>query len=86
MKPPVLARAGADWEATVWRLATNQFHQNPELSIHGPAHWRRVLRNALLLATRTGADEMVVRLFAVFHDARRLNDMHEPDHGARGAK
>ena len=86
MKAPVLARAEEGWEVAVWRLATAQFHRDPELSIHGPAHWRRVLRNGLLLATRTGADETVVRLFAVFHDARRLNDMHDPDHGARGAR
>ena len=27
----------------------------------------------------------VVRLFAVFHDSRRVNDGHDPNHGRRGA-
>jgi len=27
----------------------------------------------------------VVTLFALFHDARRENDDHDPEHGARGA-
>ena len=76
----------ADWETALWRQVTTDFHGDPVGSIHGPAHWRRVLRNGLLLATHTGADPLVVWLFAAFHDARRLNDMTDPDHGARGAK
>ena len=74
------------WEVALWQHATAQFRGDPDHSIHGPTHWGRVRRNGLLLATRTNADEIVVRLFAVFHDARRLNDMHDPDHGARGAE
>jgi uncharacterized protein len=55
--------------------------------IHGPGHWRRVERNGLLLATRTpGADPVVIRLFALFHDCQRLNDGWDPNHGARGAE
>lgn len=74
------------WEAALWRQVTAAFHGDPEDSIHGPAHWRRVLRNGLLLAAQTGADPLVVRLFAVFHDARRVNDMTDPGHGTRGAE
>lgn len=74
----------AAWENLLWERVGAQFHGGPH-SIHGPAHWRRVLRNGLLLATRTGADPAVVRMFAVFHDSRRVNDMTDPDHGARGA-
>ena len=59
-------------------------HLSPH-SIHGPDHWRRVERNGLLLATRTGAIVPVVRLFALFHDSRRENDCIDPEHGARGA-
>ena len=73
------------WEASLWKTVSAQFHNGPT-SIHGPSHWRRVLRNGLLLAVRTGADTAVVRMFAVFHDSRRVNDMTDPDHGARGAQ
>ena len=42
-------------------------------------------RNGLLLATQTGADRDVVRLFAIFHDARRVYEGTDDGHGARGA-
>jgi len=72
------------WEETLWAVVSAQFHGGPT-SVHGPSHWRRVRQNALLLARRTGADALVVRLFALFHDARRVNECHDPGHGARGA-
>jgi uncharacterized protein len=54
--------------------------------IHGPAHWRRVRAHGLALAARTqGADALVVELFALLHDSRRLNDDHDPEHGPRAA-
>ncbi len=53
--------------------------------IHGISHWARVLENGRRLAVETGADPLVIELFAVFHDARRYNDGHDPDHGSRGA-
>ncbi len=85
MKAPLVDfGAMAAWEALLWEKVSAQFHNGPQ-SIHGPSHWRRVLGNALLLATRTGADVAVVRMFAVFHDSRRINDMTDPDHGTRGA-
>ena len=68
----------------LWQLVTEQFH-SPGYSVHGPDHWRRVERNGLLLATRTGADIAIVRLFALFHDSRRENDGWDDGHGARGA-
>lgn len=55
-------------------------------SVHGPDHWRRVERNGRVLATRTGAVMDVVRLFALFHDSCRINEHHDPGHGARGAR
>ncbi|MDR0534562.1 MAG: hypothetical protein LBH01_11475 [Verrucomicrobiales bacterium] len=77
--------------ATNWcdfeRLANvvmEQFHADA-YSVHGPAHWRRVEQNALWLSTKTGADVLVVRLFAWFHDSRRENDFTDPYHGRRGA-
>lgn len=53
--------------------------------IHGISHWARVMHNGLLIADATGGDRRVVALFALFHDACRLNDGHDPQHGARGA-
>lgn len=69
----------------LWRLVEEQCHA-PGHSVHGPSHWRRVERNGRLLATRTGADVDVVRLFALFHDSRRENDGWDDGHGARGAE
>jgi uncharacterized protein len=63
----------------------DQYHGSIIYSAHGPAHWRRVEQNGLLLATRTGADVTVVKLFAIFHDSRRLNEGTDDGHGARGA-
>jgi len=61
-----------------------QFRLGAE-SPHGPAHWERVERVGLTLATATGADPFVVRLFAWFHDAGRVAEEHDPGHGTRGA-
>lgn len=52
-------------------------------SIHGPSHWDRVQRNGLYLARTNGADQRVVRLFALFHDSMRLDDYSDPEHGWR---
>ena len=38
-----------------------------------------------MLATHTGANRLVVELFAYFHDARRTNENRDEGHGARGA-
>jgi len=56
------------------------------VSIHGPEHWKYVERNGLLLAKLNGADETVVRLFALFHDSRRFDDGYDREHGPRGAE
>jgi uncharacterized protein len=54
--------------------------------IHGLPHWARVLENGINLAQQTGARIAVVELFAVFHDARRMNDGWDREHGYRGAE
>lgn len=46
----------------------------------------RVLNNGRKLSPLTGANLTVVELFAVFHDSRRLNEGHDPEHGLRGAQ
>lgn len=76
--------AEMDFDA-LWKRVTEQGHLDKH-SVHGPDHWKRVERNGLLLAQRSGADTTVVRLFAVFHDSKRLNDGYDPQHGARGAE
>jgi len=53
--------------------------------VHGVAHWWRVRHNGLLLAPKTGADALVVRLFALFHDSHREDDQADPGHGPRAA-
>src|SRR5688500_13684207 len=55
-------------------------------SLHGPAHWRRVEGNGLMLARESRADEYVVRLFAVMHDSRRHDEGTDWGHGQRGAE
>ncbi|MDR0996863.1 MAG: hypothetical protein LBL69_04265 [Zoogloeaceae bacterium] len=51
---------------------------------HGVVHWARVMENGLLMAAENGADAEVVRLFALFHDSRRVNDQRDNGHGQRG--
>ena len=68
----------------LWGLVSSQF-QLDEYSDHGPDHWKRVENNGLLLATISGADVKVVRLFALLHDSKRENEFSDPDHGRRGA-
>jgi len=58
------------------------------LSLHGPhgvGHWARVLGNGVRLAEVTGANIDVVKLFAIFHDSRRMNESTDAGHGQRGA-
>ncbi|MCX6893992.1 MAG: hypothetical protein NTZ16_00460 [Verrucomicrobia bacterium] len=72
-----------NWQ-NIWKHVTHEFQCDLN-SVHGPSHWRCVERNGLLVATRSGAVEEVVRLFAVFHDSRRENDGWDDTHGSRGA-
>ncbi len=58
----------------------------PATGIHGPVHWARVLANGTRLAEINGADVEIVRLFAVLHDSRRVNDGIDHGHGARAAR
>jgi uncharacterized protein len=69
----------------LWTLVSAPF-SGQAASLHGPGHWRRVERNGLLLSGETGAKPHIVRLFALFHDSRRINDGWDPGHGARGAE
>ena len=61
-----------------------QFKVN-RLGVHGPSHWARVRHHALTIGQVTGADLMVVELFAFLHDSKRLNEDKDPEHGFRAA-
>lgn len=53
---------------------------------HGIRHWARVFEIGCRLAEQNGANLKVVQLFSIFHDARRLNEHLDPEHGPRGAE
>ncbi len=66
-------------------LVLGQYRLSPA-GTHGVSHWARVLENARRLAPFTGADLQVLELFALFHDACRLNEGIDPQHGPRAAR
>ena len=53
---------------------------------HGIIHWARVYENGLKVAEVSGADTEVVKLFALFHDSRRINESWDEGHGSRGGE
>ena len=71
--------------AKLWSFVTTQFPLDED-SIHGPRHWRNVESNGIMLAGETGADLQIVRLFAIFHDSRRMNEWTDHEHGKRGGE
>jgi len=60
-------------------------YELPVWGTHGVSHWARVYENGLRLAKITGADVRVIRLFAVFHDARRKTEGRDFKHGKMAA-
>ena len=70
---------------TVMRAIVSGYALRP-MGTHGLPHWARVMETGLRLADLTGADPDVVELFAVFHDARRINEGIDRGHGSRGAQ
>jgi uncharacterized protein len=54
---------------------------------HGERHWRAVAHAGLQVAPSfPNCRPLVILLFALFHDAMRENEYHDPDHGLRGAE
>jgi len=51
--------------------------------IHGAGHWTRVRANGLTMAAANGADKRIVEYFAFLHDACRLHDGRDHEHGPR---
>lgn len=56
----------------------------PATGVHGITHWARVLENGRRLARQVDADPLVLEYFAIFHDARRVNEAIDHGHGRRG--
>jgi uncharacterized protein len=54
-------------------------------AIHGVPHWQRVRENGLRIAKRSGANRLIVELFASLHDCCREDDRRDPGHGERAA-
>jgi uncharacterized protein len=88
---PIAIPAGAKNDALlqldltrILQYGQSKFRCGPA-SVHGPAHWQRVLSEGLSLAEESGADVVVVALFALLHDVCRLDDGGDPDHGKRAA-
>lgn len=72
-------------ELPLWQLVAAQFRLGTHTE-HGPSHWLTVRRNGLYLARHHSADAEVIRLFALFHDSCRENELRDPQHGPRGAR
>lgn len=63
----------------------SQYILHPD-GAHGIHHWINVRNNGVKLAQLNNANEEVVKLFALFHDACRTNEFNDPNHGGRGAQ
>jgi uncharacterized protein len=69
----------------VLQAARERFALDPR-GVHGIRHWTRVRENGHRLATHTGANKLVVELFAFLHDCCRENDGTDAGHGERAAE
>jgi len=67
------------------RAAKQRFVMNLH-GIHGVAHWQRVRENGARIAKQTGANPLIVELFAFLHDCCREDDGTDPGHGERAAE
>lgn len=65
-------------------LILQQYRLDPH-GIHGVAHWGRVLENGRRLCAVTGGDPAVIEMFSLFHDACRVRDSWDRNHGPRAA-
>lgn len=81
----VLSAADLETYEVAWEWARATTTVTAE-SIHGPPHWRRVVRLALELARREGGDLLVAALFGACHDVARVHDGRDFEHGPRAAK
>jgi uncharacterized protein len=66
-------------------LVREQFNLDFE-GRHGIGHWDHVAQIGEYLVPNTGADPVVVYLFAYLHDSQRYNEANDPEHGRRAGK
>ena len=71
---------------TIWHFILSKCELASGFELHGISHWKNVEQNALKIAKVVGANETIVRLFAVFHDCKRINEDIDPRHGYRAAE
>lgn len=70
----------------LWNEVVAQFRCDVK-SIHGERHWRRVLKNGLVIASDTpGVNAEVVKLFSAIHDSQRTSDWEDHNHGELAAQ
>lgn len=75
-----------------WRHAIHfarHHSRDPHSLWHGIDHWKAVASQGILLAEvcELGPNGRAAgALFGLFHDSRRLNDDHDPEHGLRAAR
>src|SRR5262245_9077553 len=69
----------------VLQVARERFTMDP-CGIHGQTHWHRVRENGLRVAKHSGANKLIVELFAYLHDCCREHDGGDPEHGERAAE
>jgi len=62
-----------------------QFRINRD-GAHGTSHWAEVRKHALTVGQETGADLLVVQLFALLRDSQRKNECVDQGHGHRVAE
>lgn len=53
---------------------------------HGWNHWVRVNQAGQQIARRHNLNTTVIQMFALFHDACRVNEYQDEGHGKRGAE
>lgn len=53
---------------------------------HGWPHWVNVNRAGQQIALYHGLNANVIQLFSIFHDACRVNEFDDEEHGRRGAE
>ncbi len=83
---PVAKLKRPEWMQSILGDAWRRFKLSKVGSVHGLSHWDKVERNAIAICKLTkGADPLVCRLFAILHDAERLNEDDDPKHGYRAA-
>lgn len=71
-----------NWLQQLKTFAAHDWHLD---DMHGASHWKRVERNALILATDE-VNKNVVRAFAYLHDRWRLDNGWDVEHGPRAAQ